>query len=289
MIPGTNQDSRAGDPSKGGPLVCSTDFSIHAQEAADVATWIARKSGRKILLVHVLEPGSHPTTTHERETLAAAKLGAESKRIRAGGADVEERILIGPVVETINQFSRNAAAGMIVMSSLGEVAPSLLVTGSDAEGIAEGAPCPTLVIRNETGLHPALGGERALNILCGYDFSKTADSALRWIRWIRTLTSCNVALVYATTAEAESGSSQESLTQKATAVLGEGGAACRVLACETDAGTALAEVAALEKPDIIVVGTHQRHGMKRLWLGSVSRKVLREAATNVAVVPLTEY
>jgi nucleotide-binding universal stress UspA family protein len=144
------------------------------------------------------------------------------------------------------------------------------------------------VIHNETGLHPALSGARPLNVLCGYDFSKTADSALHWIHWIRTLTSCKVTLVYATTADADTGSSQESLTQRAAAILGDGSVSCRVVASGTHAGTVLADVAAAEKPDILVVGTHQRHGLKRLWLGSVSRKVLRETATNVAIVPATE-
>jgi nucleotide-binding universal stress UspA family protein len=37
--------------------------------------------------------------------------------------------------------------------------------------------------------------------------------------------------------------------------------------------------------DLIVLGTHQRHGFGRFWLGSVSRAVLRDATVNVVVVP----
>jgi nucleotide-binding universal stress UspA family protein len=37
--------------------------------------------------------------------------------------------------------------------------------------------------------------------------------------------------------------------------------------------------------DLIVLGTHQRQGFGRFWLGSVSRAVLRDSAANVLVVP----
>jgi nucleotide-binding universal stress UspA family protein len=37
-----------------------------------------------------------------------------------------------------------------------------------------------------------------------------------------------------------------------------------------------------------VIGTHQRAGLARLWLGSVSRGVLRNASTNVVCVPRSE-
>jgi nucleotide-binding universal stress UspA family protein len=41
-----------------------------------------------------------------------------------------------------------------------------------------------------------------------------------------------------------------------------------------------------EGADVLVVGTHQRRGMDRLWHGSVSRGVLGLAPTSVACVPL---
>jgi nucleotide-binding universal stress UspA family protein len=37
--------------------------------------------------------------------------------------------------------------------------------------------------------------------------------------------------------------------------------------------------------DLIVVGTHQRNGFGRFWLGSVSRAILRDSMCSVAIVP----
>jgi nucleotide-binding universal stress UspA family protein len=50
----------------------------------------------------------------------------------------------------------------------------------------------------------------------------------------------------------------------------------------------LFEAATRQKIDLIVVGTHQRHGLGRILLGSVSRAVLHHAKVAVAVIPPSE-
>jgi nucleotide-binding universal stress UspA family protein len=50
----------------------------------------------------------------------------------------------------------------------------------------------------------------------------------------------------------------------------------------------LFEMASRQKIDLIVVGTHQRHGLGRVLLGSVSRAVLHHAKVAVAVIPPAE-
>lgn len=50
-------------------------------------------------------------------------------------------------------------------------------------------------------------------------------------------------------------------------------------------GPAIAEVARAEAADLIVVGTHGRTGLRRLFLGSVAERVVREASCAVLTVP----
>jgi nucleotide-binding universal stress UspA family protein len=50
----------------------------------------------------------------------------------------------------------------------------------------------------------------------------------------------------------------------------------------------LFQMASRQHVDLIVVGTHQRHGLGRVLLGSVSRAVLHHAKMTVAVVPPAE-
>ena len=47
----------------------------------------------------------------------------------------------------------------------------------------------------------------------------------------------------------------------------------------------LAELARAEQADLLVVGSHQRGGLSRLWHGSVSRGALVNAGMSVACVP----
>jgi nucleotide-binding universal stress UspA family protein len=47
----------------------------------------------------------------------------------------------------------------------------------------------------------------------------------------------------------------------------------------------LFQMASQKHVDLIVVGTHQRHGLGRVLLGSVSRAVLHHATVPVVVVP----
>ena len=50
----------------------------------------------------------------------------------------------------------------------------------------------------------------------------------------------------------------------------------------------LFELASRQHVDLLVVGTHRRHGLGRLRFGSVSRTVLHHATVPVAVVPPAE-
>ena len=56
-----------------------------------------------------------------------------------------------------------------------------------------------------------------------------------------------------------------------------------------DAGDAIIEVAAEVHADLIFVGPHSQKGLKRMFVGSVSHKVVRDASCPVMVVRETKY
>src|SRR5690606_23753498 len=55
-----------------------------------------------------------------------------------------------------------------------------------------------------------------------------------------------------------------------------------------DAAARLAHLAERENADLVIAGTHQRGPLLRLIAGSVSLQLLRDAATNLIVVPTTD-
>ena len=72
----------------------------------------------------------------------------------------------------------------------------------------------------------------------------------------------------------------EGVVQRARA----GGAEAVGLTWDGDAGESIVEAAAAEHADLIVVGTHERGAVGRLFLGSVSDHVVRHAGCPVMVV-----
>ena len=76
----------------------------------------------------------------------------------------------------------------------------------------------------------------------------------------------------------------ESVVQRARA----GGADATGLTWDGDAGVMIVEAAEAESADLIVVGTHERGAVGRLFLGSVSDHVVRHARCPVMVVRPTK-
>jgi len=72
----------------------------------------------------------------------------------------------------------------------------------------------------------------------------------------------------------------EAIVQRARA----GGAMATGLTWEGDAGESIVEASESESADLIVVGTHERGTVGRLFLGSVSDHVVRHARCPVMVV-----
>jgi nucleotide-binding universal stress UspA family protein len=173
------------------------------------------------------------------------------------------------------------------------------------ERTAEHSAAPTLVVRGSTALKAWARGESSLNVVVGYDFSASADAALGWINELRQIGPCAVTVVHVAWLPGEfkrfglgeygpllelgrevQGLLERDLKQKASAVLGGQNFHVRVMGSWGKPDLPLIEAARDANADLIVVGTHQRAGLSRFRLGSVSRSVLRHSPFTVAVVPL---
>ena len=290
------------------PIVCGTDFSATATEAVDIAAALARRLETKLLLLHVDQLHrslvSDPIIIESAALQTRCELDREAQRLGDSGTDVEGKVLAGSAFHQLVTTAINAKARLIVIGAVGHGLARRLFVGSVAERTAESSPIPTLVVRPGGGLAPWIRGEQGLKILVGYDFSAASDAALRWVNQLGEIEKLQATVLYsnwppdearrlgyegplplAGNPEKIQKNLERDLKKRVTRFLPKQKVTAIV---EPGWGTPegyLFEMASRQKIDLIVVGTHQRQGLGRVLLGSVSRAVLHHAKVSVAVVP----
>lgn len=304
----TGASLRPAEPRHDGQVVCATDFSAQAAQAANVAAVIAKRLDMPVLLVHVLDYaqfGAESTVvlTQIRGS-APKKLDREAARLRKLGAEVRVQLLEGRPEAELVRVARRPESRLLVMGSLGHVAISNLLVGSVAERTAGSAPIPTLVIRDEKPLVEWAEGKRSLNVFLAADFTTSAEVPMRWVRELRRVGSCNLVVGYvARLSEAQDRlglrvrgpypqdpqevqrALERDMRTKVSELVSDTSARLRVEVGKEAPESALIEMAHEERADLFLVGTHQRHGLGRLFHPSVSRAVLQHAPMSVACVP----
>ena len=292
----------------GRPIVCGTDFSSTAAEATNIAAAMARRLGTELVLVHVEEfyglAAVDPKLFAEALSGKRTGLDQEATRLRSLGTQVNDKLLSGSAFDQLVAAATDAKGRLIVVGAVGHGLARRVFLGSVAERTAESSPIPTLVVRPGGRLASWIRGEHALKILVGYDFSAASDAALAWVNQLGEIGKFEATVLYSNWPPDEARrlgyegplplvtnppDIQKKLErdlknrvarflskQKVTAIVEPGWG--------TPEGY-LFEMASKRHVDLVVVGTHQRQGLGRVLLGSVSRAVLHHAKMSVAVVP----
>jgi nucleotide-binding universal stress UspA family protein len=288
-------------------IVCGTDFSVHANKAVLASAALAARQGGTLSLVHVLDTRhyANPSTElmkHLRDS-RQKKLDALADRARRRAAKVATHLLEGAPALKLTEFAGKAGAQLLVVSANGEIAPAKSFVGGATDQVVQAADIPTMVIRDAAGIEAWAYGKRPLSILIAYDFSDSADAALRWAASLREVGPCEISVAYVASAASEPGRLdvasptsplyypsglkkflEQELRQKCDAVFGAGRAGVSVVADWGRPDSHLIELAGDARMDLIVIGTSRRRGRERL--GSVSRAVVHYAHMNVACIPV---
>lgn len=279
-------------------ILCGTDFSGNARAAAEVGAQLAEAWEEPLTLAHA---------SLEAEPAAArTALSREAARLRkTSSAGILSKLLQGEASEVLAGRTAADSTRLVVVSSLGERGPARWFLGSVAERTAERAKVPTLVVRQAEPFHAWFRGERALRIFIAFDFTQTSDAALRWVRsdLLRTRP-CELVIAHINWPPQEGsriggatplqlvGNPPEvqrvllrDLKARANELLGTDDFKVRIEPNWGRADVRLADMAAEESADLIVVGSHQSQGFNRLWHHSISRGLLERSSASVAVVP----
>jgi len=119
-------------------ILLPTDFSVAAEAASVVATAMARETGARLHVVHVVPPATDPSIGSEQLTRLGRRL--------ASGLSVELALLSGRAAREITAYARQKGVDLIVISTHGRTGVSRTLLGSVAEAVVRLSPCLVLTV-----------------------------------------------------------------------------------------------------------------------------------------------
>lgn len=284
-------------------LVAATDFSESAESALAVAAVLARRFGAHVDLVHAFAPslfaaalpGADPDI--RVKMLESAQHALEHVRHKHfGGVSVDPHALQADHAALSVVDHARGGANLIVVGTHGRKGLPRLMIGSVAEAIARYASCDVLVVP------PSFDADTLTDrVVAATDFSPSSDVALDLAAGIAAppLGVVNVMVPVGGDLEplrsALSGSVfeepqhtkqrlQDRLVTSCARLARDGVAPeCEVVVDES-AVAGLRAYAEKKDATLIVVGTHGRHGLDRLLMGSVAERIVRQPPCAVWIV-----
>jgi nucleotide-binding universal stress UspA family protein len=281
-------------------ILCATDFSAQAADAATVAAKIALRRGERLRLVHAAESPSGSV-----QTLLRNRLSAEVERLKREGAEAEPLLLTGSVrpSDGLLTYIRDERPDLIVVGCAVKGPLDRWALGSFSERIAESAPIPTLVVRNPSVFASWDWNASPLRILLALDFYSSSDVVLRWAKQFRRMGPCDLIACHVNwrmphpdepslrgqpvDTEAKQHRLERDLRKKVRDQIGDNSIEVIVRPYFGDPGPCIVEIATDKQVHVIAIGAHQRKGLHRVGQFSVSREVLHQSAINVICVPIT--
>lgn len=286
-------------------IVCGTDLSEAAAGAATAAACLAARKGLPLYLVHALDAAVAPQ--RELAERIERQLQEHAQELTKLGPQVHVMIRTGAPDAVLVHAAHDLKASLMVVGAEGQQRGSGRRIGSQAEHVAQRCGAPVLVVRDATPFRSwsaADRRDRPLRVVLGADPSVGSECAAQQLESLAALGPCDVIAVRLFWPPTEfqrlgfSGARSyvdidppviEVLTAEVRELLHElSDYKLRVEPHLGNLGERLAAIATDERADLIVVGSHDRNVLERIWEGSTSHATLHNAQTSVLCVPVDE-
>jgi nucleotide-binding universal stress UspA family protein len=296
-------------------IMVPLDGSTFGEQALPVAAALARRTGARLLLVHVLDVLIPPQYSQSVDAIEWWEGGADEaaweyvrgvaeKLSRGSGVQCAPVVTRGAAVPALLEQAETTDAGMIVMTTHGRGKAKRLWLGSVADAIVRQSRVPVLLVRATTPEN-ARGEEPFEHVLVPLDGSELAEQVLPhalevagsnnaritllrvvhpWVAVVPAYAHAGIEAPPAYTLTLNEEQANEYLAVARNLVRGQHARVetATVTASGADAGEIL-EYAEANDVDLIALATHGRGGAKRLLLGSVADKIVRGATMPVLV------
>ena len=143
-------------------ILVALDGSDHANHALTVAMDLAEKYSANLLLLTAVQPiylssgGFYPSTAKVMRDIAETQkkdseqvLAKAQTHVKKGNLTIQvaTKLVEGRPADVIIATAQEESVDLIVMGSRGRGGIKQLVLGSVSDRVADGAPCPVLIVR----------------------------------------------------------------------------------------------------------------------------------------------
>lgn len=284
-------------------IVCATDFSEGARQAATVAARLAARRERPLWLVHQVHPDQLIVAAEPVREGLQALLREEASRLSGLDAQVEVALLEDGSKRALADFcSQRDARLLVVGPPRGEVPyPG---AGGSLDRIAQTTSMPLLRVRDAAPFQDWLSGKRPLRVMLGVDRSRGTLAARLWLEELGRygpieLLAGHVYYVYEqcqrlglpvpATMDDASPLLQDMLLHEVATLAGSSTGHAPAVHLRQGVGRAadhLVDLAQEQEADVLVVGTHHHTALGNL--ASVAHHALRLAPMAVVAVPVRD-
>ena len=268
------------------------------------ASEIASAHGALLRIVHVvdMEPGQgdpdDPETLTGQAALAAkSRIEDALESLAHSSSPTEIMTIAGSPALALIDFCRAEPPDLIVMRAHQRRLVSEVILGSTSDRVIASAVAPVLIVRRsvERKYQRVLiatdgreGDASALALVA----SLLPRAALRAVRVVQIPAQLREAMLRSGTNRAELNAHRANLVQRAwvdLTTLAQGAPRrVRISIFQGDAGALLTRAAAIPTLDLIAIGPGRAGLIRRAFIGSVARRLLREAACDVLVCHLPD-
>jgi len=288
-------------------ILVGTDGPDAAEQAVDFAAKLANEHGSELIVSHfvnwvpvVTEAAASGAITDPGiidELRAAGDQFIERAKSRAktAGVTAQGRLVDGEPAFGILELARDEACTLIVVATHNRSGFEHFFIGSTTEAVLRGSMIPVLTVRSGDQL--VRSGRCFERIMVGIDDSEPSDAALEAVMDFPLEDRGSVELVAVSgTAFVVGGSDYhqaalDELHEDAERVVDAALATARKRGCAFEGrvvdgrpANALVVTAEHDKVDLIVLGSHGRRGLRRLFIGSVAESVVESSPIPVLVV-----
>ncbi|MFN0063689.1 MAG: universal stress protein [Myxococcaceae bacterium] len=289
-------------------IVCGVDFSDASQRATHVAAALAKKLSATLHWVHALGDWYAEDFAGGQANLAEITRQALQDRVselETGTKPSQFHVEFGRPVDALMRVASAVQAHCVIVGATGR-GEAVGRAGRTADRLSQESPTPVLVVRSEAPFLAWLEQKKPLRVLVGLSFEQASEAAWAWsdtLAQAAPIERVGAHLYWPPQEFHRLGLSgarsyvdadpevEASLRRELEVSFPARGVPSRFRLSPSLGRPAdhLLMMAKEEKADVVIVGSHQRGAVQRLWEGSVSRQVVHDPHYSVVCVPKGGY